>query len=904
MTVRMIERWFPCAEVSEQSAKGWGRGLAEKSLFTWFASRPLAQAKAAVICSLLPWPENTVEQERLKTLVRKSMNGYDAANRELREELARHYPNGAKLCDPFSGRAMIPLEAARLGVETWGIDYSPVATLAGHLLADWPMRNWDNEPDLPFDGYDHHKVKHFTDSRLLVDVRFVLDLAGERYETAMGEFYPTVGGKHPWGYVWATTLPCTNCGARFPLTGNLVLRKPGQRKGVADPGQHYRVVTDPATATFHAVVENGTPVSQPTLVKTKGRRGKTGVCCFCQHPHPLDTLRRLMSDGLGEDVLLVVADHHPVTLRHYRTPTRADIDGLAGVEKALEAEPGFGPGLPAVPNEKLLPALTGLIGPAGYGYDSWGGLCNARQTLGFVRLTRIVDNLFEELSRSGISSDYAAALTSYAAANIARRLKYSTRSATLQVGRDCVAHIYLNESGIGHSFDYFETGCGTGPGTWPSMSGQTVKSLTRQLARMGGRPATIQQGSATTMPLPNRYLDAVVTDPPYDKMINYCDSSDLLFVWLKRALMSARPWFGITADPNGLQEKTEEAVIARVSARTDHRTETHYKKTITKAFTEARLKTRPDGVISIVFGHGDPDAWTRVLTAIADAGLVLTGSWPCSTEKGGKQTGEHIDSTIVMATRAAAPNRPDGDLRLVAEQIRAEIADRVPMWVAEGLAGSDRRMAAIGPAMEIVGRYRNVRDFTGQPVPIDQFLGLARRAVEETANARVDQFHLADFDERTRFALTWARRYGRETAPGSAVRWQRLSCGTTGSTVAGLLVGNKDGQRLVYGNETGRTLNTGSAVIDVALGVAGAGRAPQVVAGLLQAVGRETDEQLWAVISELPRLVGGSDRDGQTWTWAVRNRVVINEHVERARTSHQPANSPTPGQRTLVGSTR
>ena len=27
MTTRMIERWFPCAEVSKHSAKGWGSGL-------------------------------------------------------------------------------------------------------------------------------------------------------------------------------------------------------------------------------------------------------------------------------------------------------------------------------------------------------------------------------------------------------------------------------------------------------------------------------------------------------------------------------------------------------------------------------------------------------------------------------------------------------------------------------------------------------------------------------------------------------------------------------------------------------------------------------------------------------------------------------------------------------------
>ena len=134
---RMIERWFPCAEVSENSAGGWGSGHAEKSLFTWFASRPLAQAKAAVICSLLPWPEDDEdEQDRLKALVRRAMTDYDAANTELRDELAKHYPAGASICDPFSGRAMIPLEAARLGVRAWGIDYSPVATLAGKLLAD------------------------------------------------------------------------------------------------------------------------------------------------------------------------------------------------------------------------------------------------------------------------------------------------------------------------------------------------------------------------------------------------------------------------------------------------------------------------------------------------------------------------------------------------------------------------------------------------------------------------------------------------------------------------------------------------------------------------------------------------------------------------------------------------
>ena len=39
-------------------------------MFTWFAARPPAQAKAAVITSVLPWPDDEKEQRRLQELVR------------------------------------------------------------------------------------------------------------------------------------------------------------------------------------------------------------------------------------------------------------------------------------------------------------------------------------------------------------------------------------------------------------------------------------------------------------------------------------------------------------------------------------------------------------------------------------------------------------------------------------------------------------------------------------------------------------------------------------------------------------------------------------------------------------------------------------------------------------------
>ena len=818
------------------------------------------------------------------------MTDYDAKNTELRVELAKHYPNGARLCDPFSGRAMIPLEAARLGVQVWGIDYSPVATLAGRLLADYPLRRWDHEPSLPFGGYEDHSAEHFTEPRLLRDVRFVLDEVGRRYESAMGEFYPLVDDKRPWGYVWALTLPCTNCGNRFPLTGRLSLRNPNPKK--SDPGQSYRIVADAATGTFTTGLHDGPPTGPPTLVKTPGKRGKSGVCCFCGQVHPLDTLKRMMRDGLKDDAMLVVADVDSAVGKCYRTPTSVDLVVIRRASEALRAELAFGPGLPAIPQETLHSHLSAFIGPAGYGYKSWGELCNDRQTLGFLRLARIIDEICREMLASGLSPNYAGALSAYAASVLAKRLKFSTRSATLLVHLQAVGHIYFNDSGISHSFDYFETGCGDGPGTWHSVAKVTVRSLSKQTHRalndlafdqVTVMPAELARGSATNLPLPNGAVDAVVTDPPYDAMINYCDSSDLMYVWLKRALVTADPLFGVTSDSDGLQEKQLEAVIKFGSIGSDHRTEAHYRASITKAFEQARLKVKTDGVVSIVFGHGDPGAWARVLAAIADADLVLTGSWPCSTEKGGKQTGEYIDNTIMMSCRAARQDRPVGDVRMVDEQIRAEIKMRVRAWSDDGLADSDQRMAAIAPAMEIVGKYSEVRDFTGQPVPFEHFLGMAHRAVEEAADVRIDRFKLTDFDVRTRFALSWLRQHGRSVAPASEARWLRLSYDVTEDDVKGLLQKVKGGPRLAFGDEAAATLtlHATSPVVDLVLAVAEEGRSITDIAAALHTLERADDEMLWAAMSEFARVLGESDRDGQTFTWAVRQRHLIVERASR-----------------------
>lgn len=889
----MIERWFPCKEVSETSDSGWGLGRAEKAIFPWFAARPPAQSKAAVICSLLNWPDDEDEQVKLQDLVRRAMTGRYAAWDELRERILADNPDGVTVLDPFSGRGMIPLEAARLGLTSYGIDYSPVAVLASTLLTDYPFRDWTNEPPLPFGEHDPGELFDST-PRLLRDVETVLDEVGRRYAESMAEFYPKVDGKQPWGYLWAVTLPCQECGRRFPLIGSYELRKPSTKKAtktkpaVNDPGQSFYIEADSKAGQFTAIVHDGPPLKTPTLAattKADGRKakGKAAICPFCEHPHPLDVHQRLAGEGLGEDSLLVAADIDPVVGKSYRVPTREEVTAATKASVALHAEEPFQPGMPAIPDEQIPLNNGATIRPSLYGAKTYGDLMVDRQTLGFVRLARAIRDVGSEMTDAGISADYVRALIGYASSQLIRKLKYSTRGATLYVGNQQVDHIYVNESTIAFSYDFLETGLGDGPGTWESMCSGGLRTLKGLLPEHKGEPTSVRSGSATALSFRGGYLTAVVTDPPYDSMVYYSDSSDLFFAWLKRALGGLHPDMAITADPRGLQDKSMELIVKEHGkAPGEHRDREHYDSGLAKAFFEARRVIRADGLVTIVFGHGEPEVWQRLLGSIHSAGLVLTGSWPANTEAGGQQGNANIKTTLTMSCRPAPENRPIGRKGTVESAIKKEVKARYPDWERWGLAPTDMLMAAAGPAMEIVGQYSEILDAKGDAVDIATFLPLARAAVQEAMAIEIDHHPLETFDARTRFALWWVRLFGHDVAPKSELRWQALAASMDLSEVRDLVPDADKGAQFVLASKFTPTVTPESAVIDVALALAAVSdQGQQAMAQVLGASGRDPqDAYLWAAVKFLADRLPDSDPDSIAFNRLMRSRDGIATAVQ------------------------
>jgi adenine-specific DNA methylase len=448
-----------------------------------------------------------------------------------------------------------------------------------------------------------------------------------------------------------------------------------------------------------------------------------------------------------------------------------------------------------------------------------------------------------------------------------------------------VGDLFVNQSAVSFSYDWFESGLSDGPGSWSSLADQTVTAVRNITTRGPAVPADMEQGDATSLRFRADTFDAVVTDPPYDDMIDYSDSSDLFFVWAKRAMATAAPFLAITGRSDGLQNKDREIIVKRggtTAQATDPRTQGHYDSLIAVAFTEARRVVDTAGIVTIVFGHGDPEVWQRLLSAITAADLVLTGSWPAKTESGSGAAASNIVTTLTMSCRPAPVNRPEGRKGAVEAQIKAEIRRRYPEWERWKLAPADMLMAAAGPAMEVVGRYSVVRNAKGETVDIYTFLPLARAAVQEAMAVDIDHHPLETFDGRTRFALWWVQLYGRQIQAKSELRWQSLASSLDIADVRDLVPDQDRGVAFTTARRFRKNITADAAVIDVVLSLAAASAEGLASMGeVLAASGRTAeDTYLWAAVKFLADRLPDSDPDAIALTRVLRTRDGISNAAD------------------------
>lgn len=128
----------------------------------------------------------------------------------------------------------------------------------------------------------------------------------------------------------------------------------------------------------------------------------------------------------------------------------------------------------------------------------------------------------------------------------------------------------------------------------------------------------ILNGDSSKLPVPDRSVDAVVTDPPYFDFVHYSELSDFFFAWLSPVLRDRYSWFS----------RVDSSDVGEVQ----HKDPRVFSRQLASVFRECCRVLKDEGVLAFSFHHSRPEGWAAIYEAIADAGFSVVAAHPVHAE--------------------------------------------------------------------------------------------------------------------------------------------------------------------------------------------------------------------------------------------------------------------------------
>jgi putative DNA methylase len=690
--------------------------------------------------------------------------------------------------DPFAGGGALPLEAQRLGLESYASDLNPVAVLINKAMIDIPPRFAGKPPVNP----ESRKEKSLIDrgwkgaQGLAKDVRYYGQWMRDEAENRIGHLYPKVevtdemvkarpdlkqyAGKKltviTW--LWARTVKSPNpafAQVEVPLAGTFMLStKPG-REAFVDPvidGDVYRLTVKVGKPKNAEITDRG----------TRAGKAQDFLCLISGVPIPRDYIRDEGKAGrLGARLMALVAEG--TKGRAYLSPTVSDetmARNAATDVLVQESRATFLAG--STPTRAM---ITGGVCSA-YGLSTWGDLFTDRQLLALATFSNLVHETRERVKTdaisAGLSNDekslesggthataYADAVAAYLSFAVSKAVDRNTSLCFWERPMDRLRGTFGRQA-LPMVWDYAETNPFAGAGG--DFYG-TANSLCEVLDKfvLPVVPGVACQADAAAQTLSEGKV--VSCDPPYYDNIGYADLSDFFYPWLRRSLKSIFPGiFTTVAVP-----KEGELVATPFRHGGRERAETFFLNGMTKAMHQLAEGTHPALPVTIYYAFKQSESsaaegtastgWDTFLDAVIRAGFAISGTWPLRTEQlaGLKGKINALASSIVLVCRPRAADAPIATRREFVTALKAELPNALAHLQRGNIAPVDLAQAAIGPGMAIYTRYAKVLDAEGKVLTVREALALINQTLDEALSRQE-----GDFDADSRWALTWYEQSG------------------------------------------------------------------------------------------------------------------------------------------------
>lgn len=809
---KLIEVALPLEAINAASAREKSiRHGHPSTLHLWWARRPLAAARAVIFAQMVDDPsacpelfptekKQEKERQRLFKIIEELVQWENTTNEQVLEKArAEIWQSWRRACadnadhprakelfdrkvlpafhDPFAGGGALPLEAQRLGMESYASDLNPVAVLINKAMIEIPPRFAGMPPVNP----EARKKKDLFAREwkgaqgLAEDVRYYGQWMRDEAEKRIGHLYPKVKvtaamvkerpDLKPYlneeltviAWLWARTVKSPNpafAKVDVPLASTFVLSTKAGKEAYVEPvieKDGYRFEVREGKSRDADAAKAGTSAGKRAAFR----------CLMSGVPLSYDYIRAEgKANRMGTRMMAIVCEGKRG--RVYLSPS------LDQESAASKAKPEWRP-------ETQLHGKC-RVNVSNYGFDLFGDLFTPRQLVLLTTLSDIVSDaistVMKDASKVSLAKDgvalhaggsgtraYSEAIGTYLGLLVNQVANHSSSVCGWNSANAQMRSVFARQA-IPMVWDYAESNpfCESS-GSYANLFERQVKGF----EALGlGLPGFAAQADVNQQDISR---DKVVsTDPPYYDNIEYADLSDFFYVWLRRSSRALAPnLFATLAVP-----KAEELVATPFRHGSKDNAEAFFLDGMTRAMNHLAEEAHPAFPVTIYYAfkqsENELDAgisstgWETFLAAVVLAGFSLCGTWPIRTEKQGRVIGNErnaLASSIVLVCRKKSNDAPTATRRDFVNALKAELPKALLEMQRGNIAPVDLAQASIGPGMAVFTRYAKVLDAQGQSMSVREALALINEVLDE---ALAEQE--GDFDADTRWALAWFEQQG------------------------------------------------------------------------------------------------------------------------------------------------
>jgi putative DNA methylase len=774
---------------SQRERKNFSDLPPQNYVHTWFARRPTAATRLAVLASLLPEGYDENEMLRLIGMNPSNLPDLPEGKRDIADHVAKkksvkeqegtdgrvyeHYgyrkayknaPSESDIeglhetleetwgrlptvMDATAGGGAIPLESIRYGLETQANELNGVAVAILHGVLEAPY----TERDLSSD------IKHYGNQ------------INKKVKERIGHLFPDPDHGQHLERIWAHTVECPNCGVNLPLSPNWLLDK---NEGIAVQPQYSQgEAGDSGEITSFEIIDTDKADVNPS----DGTVSYGDANCYCGWTIETEEIRQQAQSNQGLNERIIAIRTEDDSGRGFVAPSDEEEQAIEEAHNLIENGEQE---LKTLLNTDL-PPMHSKYDLSRYGITQWRDLYTDRQLLVHYHYWKAFEELKQEI-REEYDDDEAKAILAYLAFASDKAISMNNRQSWWESGTPKVAQIFdRHDFAFKWSFAEINLTSEALGFDWVLNSVVEAYEEFRELASDEMGETTVTQRDAAQLDhLDDGEIDALVVDPPYYQNVMYAELSDFFYVWLRKYLGDVYPG----QFDRELTNKDDEAVAKEIKFEDNNEVSKQelakqdYEQKMGDIFEELSRVLADDGVFTLMFTHKQTDAWDSLTKALVDAGFKVTATHPVNTEAPlalNQADNNSVESTILLTSET---REQDDDTPALWEDVKRQARERAyetAREYEERSRGDDEEfsnfveltIAVYGPTLEILTEQAPVRTSAGEEVQPEEVLDEARDAITAyiVDNYMIDE--LSHVDDTTRWYLILWLAFGTRDVP-------------------------------------------------------------------------------------------------------------------------------------------